>query len=313
MLDLYREPAAGLNGLSVLTVIDPHTDKAYPQHYIAGDVDRMADEAVARGEAANVYFATAVMNKSLRVGARGKFEDIVAVLGLVVDDDGDAGKRAVLPRGIEPSLVVTTCEVPVTNRHIHFVFNKPLSPAAAKKLAELLHRKCGGDHGTADVDHVWRLAGTKNHPNKKKVNERGRPAEPQDVKLTGGSMQPIDPEDLRRALEAMPDIHPERATASRANGNGDARNSYTGGSTDRNEIIARLPGWVTDLVETEVAEGGDRSAHSFRSMMALMELGCTDDEITLLAVNGPFASKFTSRGDVDVEVGRVRARWTEAI
>src|SRR5262249_23653008 len=161
------------------------TEKVFPQHFAIDDVDKMANEAVARAENANIYFATAVMRPSLPPGARGKFEDILAVLGLVVDDDGDTGKRAALPPGIELSLEVTTCEMPVTNRQLHFVFKKPQPPAAAKQLAELLHRKCGGDHGTADVDHVWRLAGTKNHPNKKKINERGRPPEPQEVKLTG--------------------------------------------------------------------------------------------------------------------------------
>jgi len=151
------------------------------------------------------------------------------------------------------------------------------------------------------------LPGTKNHPNKKKINERGRPSEPQDVKLTGGSFQRIDPDALRLALESMPDLHQPRASRV---ANGDARGSYTGGSTDRNEIIARLPGDVNDLVETEIIEGeGDRSALSFRTMMVLMEHGLTDDEIRLVAKDAPFAAKFRERGDLDEEIDRVRAKW----
>jgi hypothetical protein len=307
MLGLYRDTAVGLNGLCVLTSIDVHTGMVLPQRFAIGDVEGMAAEAVARAEVANVYFAPAVIKKSLPAGARGMLGDIVAVLGVVVDDDGDTGKRAILPPGIEPTLEVTTCEVPVTNRHIHFVFTRPLLPAAAKDLAELLHRKCGGDYGTADIDHIWRLAGTKNHPNKKKITERRRPPEPQDVKLTGGSFQRIDPDALKRALEPMPDAHPSRA--SRAT-NGDARGSYRGGSTDRSEIIARLPGWVIDLVETEVVEGeGDRSAHSFHTMLVLMEHGLTDNEVRLVANGAPFAAKFRERGDLDEEIGRVPAKW----
>jgi hypothetical protein len=62
--------------------------------------------------------------------------------------------------------------------------------------------------------------------------------------LTGGSRQLIDQEGLRRALEAMPDVHKPRSGSS----NGGSHN-YSGGSTDRDEIIARLPGYITDLVE----------------------------------------------------------------
>jgi hypothetical protein len=160
----------------------------------------MADEAVARGDLANVFFGPVILKASLPVTARGKVDDIVAVLGLVIDDDGDTGRRAVLPPSIQPSLEVMTSEIPCINRHLHFIFKRPLPVAAAQKLAELLHRKCGGDHGTGDVAHVWRLPGTKNHPNQKKIDGRGRPVDPQSVVLTGGSMQRIDAEELRRPL-----------------------------------------------------------------------------------------------------------------
>jgi hypothetical protein len=304
VLSLYRDAAVGLKGYFVLTIIDARTNKALPQRFAPRDVDGMAAEAAARAGAANVYFAPAVLKKSLAAGARGGLDDIVVVLGLVIDDDGDTGKRAVLPPITKSSLEITTCWVPFVNRQHHFVFTKPLTVVAASKLAELLHRKCGGDYGTADPDHVWRLPQTRNHPNAKKINERRRPPEPQDVTLTGGSFQRIDPDAFRRELEVMPDLHPPRASS------GIARGNYSGGSTDRDEIIARLPGDVNDIVETEVIEGeGDRSAHSFHTTMALIEHGLTDDEIRLVAKGAPFAAKFRDRGDLDEEIGRVRARW----
>src|SRR5262249_31729671 len=115
MLSLYRDAAVGLNGLFVLTVIDPRTGKVLPQRFAISDIDGMAAEAGTRAEAANVYFAPAVIKKSLPIGARGMLGDIVALLGLVIDDDGDIGKRAVLPSGIKPSLEVTTCWIPSVN------------------------------------------------------------------------------------------------------------------------------------------------------------------------------------------------------
>src|SRR5262249_8600824 len=158
---------------------------------------------------------------------------------------------------------------------IHYVFTPALAPAEAKPLAELLHRKCGGDYGTKDIAHVWRLPQTMNHPNATKI-ARLRPVEPQRVELTGGTLEPIHPEDFRRALEAMPDIKPQARMAAGANG------ADAGGSTDRGEIMARLPGWVVDLVETEPGLG-QRSEHCFRTMMALFECGLTVREVQLVA------------------------------
>ena len=135
---------------------------------------------------------------------------------------------------------------------------------------------------------MWRLPQTLNHPNATKI-ARGRPVEPQRVELTGGTLERVHPEDLRRALEAMPDIKPQARKANGADG------ADAGGSTDREEIMARLPGWVVDLVETE-PEVGQRSEHCFRTMMALFEHGLTDEEVRLVAESAPFAAKYAVAG-----------------
>src|SRR5204863_9380994 len=102
---------------------------------------------------------------------------------------------------------------------------------------------------------------TLNPPNAA-TSRRGRPEEPQPVQLTGGSLKRIDPDELRRALEAMPDLH----TPHTGKRNGDA-GGHGVGLTSRNEIIARLPGWVNDLVVTEDGKvGGNRSSRSLRTM-----------------------------------------------
>ena len=59
-------------------------------------------------------------------------------------------------------------------------------------LADLAKRKCGGDSGVKDIDHVWRVPSTFNHPNKAKL-ARGRPKEPQAVELIDGSMRLVIP------------------------------------------------------------------------------------------------------------------------
>jgi hypothetical protein len=101
----------------------------------------------------------------------------------------------------------------------------------------------------------------------------------------------------------MSDLHRPR------HANGTAR-TYSGGSTDRKDILARLPGWVIDLLETEVVEGeGDRSKHCFHTMMRLMDHGLTDDEVQLLAEAEPFARKYVGRGDIGEEISRARVKW----
>jgi putative DNA primase/helicase len=301
VLQLYHDAAAGLDGVLAMVVIDKRS-KVLVQRFAIGDVAGMAAEAVARGNHANVYFGVAVLRKDLAPGERGTAKDIVAVLGLVVDDDRDNGRPAVLPSGMGASVEITTSTDPTVNRHIHYVFTRPLAPAEAKSLAELLHRKCGGDHGTKDIAHVWRLPQTLNHPNATKI-ARLRPVEPQPVEHTGGTLEPVHPEDFRRALEAMPDIRPQARKAAGVNGAG------SGGSTDRGEIMTRLPGWVVDLVETE-PEVGQRSEHCFRTMMALLECGLTAREVQLVAESAAFAAKYAVRGDLEAEIGRARAKWS---
>ena len=264
-LQLYHGVAAGLAGVFVMTIIDPKTGTVRPQQFAIGDVEGMAAEAVARGVHSNVYFAPALLREDVGFGARGTFNDLVAVLGLVVDDDGDTGKRAVLPKGFDLSLELTTCQQPCINRHMHFVFNRPLPPIEAKTLAELLYRKCGGDHGTKDVAHVWRLPQTLNHPNAAKL-ARGRPSQPQSVELTGGSCEPVDPHELRQALEAMPD----KAGASTGNGAGSERNGHKNHSRERDEILRSLLDQLRKLVGRDKGSQADRSSHCYHVMQALI-------------------------------------------
>jgi Protein of unknown function (DUF3987) len=317
-LQPIHDAAAGIDGKLVMTVVDSKTEKATIQHFRIGNVDAMAKEAVDRSEVVNcnVYMALSVLRKSLPHGARGGANDIVAVLGLPIDDDGDTtdpNKRALRPTAIEPALEVTTCTTPTTNRQPHFLFTNPVPPDRAKELADLLHRKCGGDYGTKDVVHVWRIPGTWNYPNKIKLM-RGRPEAPQPVTLTGTSAKRYDPDELRRVLNAMPDRvkrsarlaqpQPAKATANGA--------SHRIHAPERKVVLARLPGVVIDMIETEIVEGeGDRSAHAYRTMITLMEHALTDEEVRIVADGAPFAAKFVNRGDINEEIGRVRSRWED--
>ncbi|TIT73002.1 MAG: hypothetical protein E5W60_03370, partial [Mesorhizobium sp.] len=81
--------------------------------------------------------------------------------------DGDTGKIGELP--LEPNLILETSP---GNGQPFWLFDRPLKPAEAKPLAEALKRATGSDNGTADVTHVWRVPGTLNWPNRKKLEPR---------------------------------------------------------------------------------------------------------------------------------------------
>src|ERR1700730_581274 len=110
----------------------------------------------------------AVFQPGLQPGGKGYERDVAACLGLVADfDDPDAACWADrLPA--PPNYVLETS----TGRfHAFYLFRKPELLEAVKPVAQRLKAFAGCDHGTSDISHVWRIPGTLNWPNAKKVGE----------------------------------------------------------------------------------------------------------------------------------------------
>jgi hypothetical protein len=201
-VEMLHRLAAGIDGVLVVSVFhaSPTGEQDRPgtvTRHPVGDVAGMlaAIEAQRDVPGANVYVGLQVMRKGLARGKRGNESDIIAVLGLVADMDGDTGKVGDLP--IEPNLILETS---LGNGQPFWLFERPLTPVEAKSLAVALKRATGSDHGTADVAHVWRVPGTLNWPNKKKL-ERGRSLDPVGVTVAqewDGTLTSVD--ELRSAL-----------------------------------------------------------------------------------------------------------------
>ncbi|CDM57179.1 hypothetical protein LPU83_1507 [Rhizobium favelukesii] len=195
--------AAGLDGLLVVSTYhaNPTGETDTPgivTHHRIGDVEGMVDSILSHAETpnANIFTGLHVMRRGVAVGKRGTEADILATLGFVVDLDADTGKIGDMP--IEPSLALETSS---GNFQPFVLLDRPIAPGAAKPLAAALKRATGSDHGTGDVAHVWRIPGTLNWPNKKKL-ERGRSPEPVAVTVDlrwDGSLTSVD--DLSAALE----------------------------------------------------------------------------------------------------------------
>ncbi|KQS80426.1 hypothetical protein ASG25_02105 [Rhizobium sp. Leaf384] len=202
-VEMLHQLAAGLAGLLVVSTFyaNPNGDEDVPgvvSHHRIGDVDGMVEAILCHAETphANVFAGLQVMRPNLERGKRGTEADIVALLGLVVDLDADTGRDGAMP--FDASIVLETSP---GNRQPFVLFDSPVAPAEAKPLAAALKRATNSDHGTADVAHVWRIPGTFNYPNKKKL-ERGRSADPAPVFVVEewqGELMPVA--DLRAALD----------------------------------------------------------------------------------------------------------------
>lgn len=181
-VEMIHGLADGLDGLLVVSTFHANPNKdddtaGVVSHHAVGDVEGMVEAIVCHSETPhlNVFTGLQVMRRGLGRGKRGTEADIVGVLGLVVDLDADTGKTGELP--IASSLVLETSP---GNRQPFVLFDRPVSAAEAKPIAAALRRATGSDHGTGDICHVWRIPGTLNWPNKKKLS-RGRPEFPADV------------------------------------------------------------------------------------------------------------------------------------
>ncbi len=176
-VEMIHNLAHGVDGVLVVSAFNANLpdDRGTITHHRPGDVDAMVEaiEAHTGTVGANVYVGLQVMRRDLRRGQRGSETDIVAVLGLVADMDGDTGKGAG-GYPIPPNYVLETSP---GNLQPFWLFERPVKPAEAKAIARGLKLATGSDHGTADIAHVWRIPGTLNWPNGAKL-ARGRAPEP---------------------------------------------------------------------------------------------------------------------------------------
>jgi predicted P-loop ATPase len=311
--DLAR--ASGATGKLVLFAVgeNPQTGrkvKPLVQHFAIGDVSVMADAAVAYAQQAhvNVYAPWAVFRNDLAHGAKGDEQQVVATLALVADLDND--KQLELPIAalpIEPSYMIESSR---GNFQPVFPFSRALANGEAKALAISLSDFIGGDAGTKDLSHVWRVPGTLNWPNKKKV-QRGRSLEPQPVRVAKpftGML--IDPATLKVALASG-------KPNGKAKGKAQGKAKRTG-----NEALDRLlklcGADLAALLRAVPATNEDRSATAFRIMCKLIRKDFSDAEIKMLIEAFPqgAGARYAEGKDLEADIKRVREKvrggWTNA-
>jgi Family of unknown function (DUF5906)/RepB DNA-primase from phage plasmid len=276
-------------------------------HFDIGDIDGMVEqiELLSREQHRNVYVPLAVFFPNLPLGKKGSEQQMVASLGLVGDfDDDDAGNYA----GRMPVPANYVIETSSDRFQVFLLFDESAEPGHAKQLARSLKDFSGCDHGTADISHVWRIPGTLNWPNKKKVDQ-GRRTTPQLVNIVqpwNGSLTAL--KTLEDALTAAEQGKggPDGENNDDTSNGGERKTNGSGGEHREGTIPTELMKLIRDGVER-----GHRSDKFFRAVAWLKQLGWTIDGTTALFEKYPkgIAAKYTGR--IRVEVERVYKRVDE--
>lgn len=296
-VEMIHRLAEGVDGLLVVSAFNASlpNDRGVITHHRPGDVDGMiaAVEAHTATPSMNVYCGLQVMRRGLARGARGTEADIVAVLGLVADMDADTGRDA----GGYPAPPNYVIETSPGNFQPFWLFDRPVAPGTAKEIARKLKVFTGSDHGTADIAHVWRVPGTLNWPNRKKL-ERGRPQEPAPVRISErwtGSL--TDPTAL--AL-SMADVRASSSTAV----------PVDLGDLPDVDGVEVSPGAASLLAADHV---GDRSAHAARVVERLaFDSHPADVAAALfLSASGDWFGRYTTRERASADFTRLWARYGE--
>jgi AAA domain/Primase C terminal 2 (PriCT-2)/RepB DNA-primase from phage plasmid len=177
-VSLLHDLAAGIDGILLLAAFE---EGGLPnvQRFSIGDVTGMVETIMGFDghPRVNLYIPWAVMRRDLEPCKKGTEADVVAVLAAVPDLDNDKYQIGELP--IEAPYIV---ESSPGNFQPAYVFKRPLMPAMAKPVLTAISDFIGGDSGTKDCSHVWRIPGTLNIPTKSKL-ARGRSPVPAAVAI----------------------------------------------------------------------------------------------------------------------------------
>ncbi|MBA3517902.1 MAG: DUF3987 domain-containing protein, partial [Rhizobiales bacterium] len=195
-------------------------------------------------------------------------------------------------------------ETSAGNQQAIYIFSEPLTPAEAKPLAEALTNAIGCDYGTKDVCHVWRIPGTLNWPNKKKV-VAGRSAIPQLVRVSREwAIDVIQPSDLDERVKQFSRRSPEPVQADHAH------RSVT--QSDVAELFSNCRAGLRKLIAAPAYDGEDRSETAASVIWQLMSAGYADQQIVAVieAHPGGIGARYAEGKDLPADVTRIRRDWT---
>ncbi len=300
MLHILAE-RAGVKGILTFTRID-EKNTTHTERFAIGQDDKMADAIIgyASHPNLNLYASHVIFRSDMPATSSGGENDVRAVLSLVGDLDADLGKTAIglneLP--LPAPYVIESSE---GNFQPVFPLGRALPPAEAKPIAIALSDAIGGDSGTKDTSHLWRIPGTLNWPTKKKL-DRGRSPIPQLVKIKlewSGDL--VEPEAIKEAVKGFAKKPKDPPPNSGSAGN----------ST---ETFDDLPADLKKLIAARSYPGEDRSRTAGSVAFKLFRRGWSNDAVQALferfseGIGERYADGKT---DIRKEIERLRQKFDE--
>lgn len=260
-------------------------------HFNLGDISRMIDYIgnVSSDEHRNIYMPYALMRSDLPSNKKGSIKDIVSVFGLCADFDDDRAHDYLKRLPMEPDFVLETSK---GRFQAVYLFASLVEPEAAIEVAKLLKDYSECDTGTKDISHVWRINGTLNWPNSKKVNE-GRSSDPQLVKQVfekqGG---PTIFEDLKESLKSsgpLKGLVPKKIFSPAP-----AEREIEECGINIQELPIKQE--IKDLILLGQPKG-DRSEALWKVICSLAANGFTDEDIVDILLSNPIGAKAHEKKD----------------
>ncbi|OAN48330.1 hypothetical protein A6A04_20195 [Paramagnetospirillum marisnigri] len=306
---VQRNIPPDINGKIVIAAYgqNPTTGEAiipHVEHFAPGDVAGQANAIRRMGETphANVYMSLAIMQPDLVRGKKGSEQDIIGLFALSVDfDDEDAEnwqRRLLVP----PSFTLETSK---GRYQAFYVLDKMLGPKEAKQIATSLVQSADSDPCGKDVCHVWRIAGTMNRPNKKKVTE-GRSPDPQLVRTVyENSDQPASTDLLKYIFPPVSLPEPKKTKRTERKLPDDVPN------IPEMDNPASMPPTLMAMFAEPIQEGM-RSEHIATSYFKARSAGYSTRQIgeAFLANPSGAASRFEgSEPRLWADMNRLKAKW----
>jgi hypothetical protein len=147
----------------------PDDSRLFHSAYTIGDVEHMAADALTDSAAGkNVFIEPRLVRPGRPSERRGDLLSTLAVFASVADGDLDTNKPFTAP--VPASAVVQTSE---RNEHSWYFLKRAVGSDDAQELGRLMRQSAGGDGCSGNCVQPFRVAGTINYPNSKKV-ARGR-------------------------------------------------------------------------------------------------------------------------------------------
>jgi hypothetical protein len=302
---VHERAAAAIAGMGARPVAlqlcsaAPDDTRFFHSAYNIGDIQNMAADAIVDSKSGkNVFIEPRLVRPGRPSERRGDLISTLAVFASVADGDRDMNKPFTAP--VPASAVVQTSE---TNEHSWYFLKRAVGYDDAQELGRLMRQSAGGDRCSGNCVQPFRVAGTANYPNSRKV-ARGRIPVATKIKCVTNRVYSID--ELRAHFSTQIPHHDHEQRRHNHGENHSERHHCHGAMAVHSRAYSR--GMAKAILAAE--PGVDRSARFMAAAMHAVNGGLTADQFQELALRYPdgCAGKYHDRLRLEIDRCYAKAR-----